>query len=90
MSLTLDTALKISVAGGRLHPVHAHNLWELMYYREGRVDVFMNGTTYAMGPGSVIVTAPNTLHSEIGLTDYSLYILLAEDQRRKGLAPGLL
>lgn len=45
------------------HPPHQHALEELIFLKEGQLDVTINGQTHAAGPGSVLFYASNDFHN---------------------------
>lgn len=45
------------------HPPHQHALEELIFLKEGRLEVTINGQTYPAGPGSVLFYASNDFHN---------------------------
>lgn len=45
------------------HPPHQHALEELIFLKEGQLEVTINGQTQMAGPGSVIFYASNDLHN---------------------------
>ena len=58
-------------------PAHRHHVWEVVYYRRGRIGCPIGDRTYEAGPGTVLLTPPHTLHAEIAHTDYAnFYIVL--------------
>jgi quercetin dioxygenase-like cupin family protein len=49
-------------AGASPHPPHKHGHEELLFIREGEVEVSINGQTTRLGPGSCAFMASNDLH----------------------------
>jgi quercetin dioxygenase-like cupin family protein len=49
--------------GQASHAPHKHPEEEILIVREGTVEVLANGTTYRVGPGSVIFQASNQEHA---------------------------
>lgn len=49
-------------AGASPHPPHKHGHEELLFIREGEVEVSINGQTTRLGPGSCAFMASNELH----------------------------
>lgn len=45
------------------HPPHQHALEELIFLKEGQLEVTINGQTYPAGPGSVLLYASNDFHN---------------------------
>ena len=44
------------------HPPHRHPHEELIIVQDGTLEVFLNGETQRVGPGSILFYAPNDLH----------------------------
>lgn len=51
--------------GAKPHPPHRHVHEEIFAIRRGRLDVFLNGQTTRIGPGSVVYVASNDLHGVV-------------------------
>jgi quercetin dioxygenase-like cupin family protein len=62
----LEMHLSTLPPGKSPHPPHRHADEEVVIIREGTVEVFLDGVTKRVGPGSVIFQASNKLH---GLTN---------------------
>jgi len=63
---------------GRHAPPHRHAAWKVTFYRTGRIDSVVDGRTYRVGPGTVLVLPPNAAHAEVARTAYSNYYLLLD------------
>lgn len=63
---------------GKDFALHAHRCWEIVYYREGRIEMVIGGTPYACSPGAVLITPPGIAHTERALTDYANYYVSIE------------
>jgi len=63
---------------GRDFPVHAHDTWELVYYRDGHVLCPVGAQVYEGQPGVLLLTPPGTPHAEIARTAYSNFFLAVE------------
>ena len=50
------------VGGAAPHPPHRHVHEELLFVREGELEVVMNGQSTRLGPGSCAFMASNDLH----------------------------
>jgi AraC-like DNA-binding protein len=61
---------------GRHAGPHSYAVWKLTYYREGRIDAFVDGVRHPVGPGSVLAIAPRGLHAERAHTGYANTYLL--------------
>ena len=60
---------------GKDFPPHKHSLWELVYYRSGHIRCPVGHAEYPGVPGLLLLTPPDTVHSEIALTAYSNYFV---------------
>lgn len=49
--------------GRASHPPHKHNQEELIFMKEGTVEIHLNGQTQRAGPGSVFFYASNDMHN---------------------------
>ncbi|HEY4299959.1 MAG TPA: cupin domain-containing protein [Candidatus Didemnitutus sp.] len=49
--------------GKTSHPPHRHPQEEVIFLREGTLDVFINGNVHRAGPGSILFFASNDLHN---------------------------
>ena len=56
---------------GSLFPLHAHDCWEWVYYREGCPHMHIGSELYKAHPGMLLITPPGTFHDEDAQTDYS-------------------
>ena len=45
-------------------PPHSHRNWELIYNLKGSGTMLIDGTTYAYGPGSIILCPPESEHTK--------------------------
>jgi AraC-like DNA-binding protein len=66
---------------GHDFPLHQHTVWELVYYRSGRIDGIVGESTYRTQPGMILLTPPGTSHAEIALTSYSNFFVGVEAPR---------
>ena len=59
------------------HAAHKHPEEELMFVKEGTIEVLVNGALKRVGPGSVIFQASNQLHSikNVGQTQATYHVL---------------
>lgn len=48
--------------GGVPHPPHSHAHEEMLFVREGELDLILDGRTTRLGPGSCAYLASNDLH----------------------------
>ncbi len=66
------------------HAAHQHPEEELMFVKEGTIEVLVNGELKRVGPGSVIFQASNQLHSikNVGQTQATYHVL-------KWVSPGM-
>ena len=66
------------------HAAHQHPEEELMFVKEGTIEVLVNGELKRVGPGSVIFQASNQLHSikNVGTTQATYHVL-------KWVSPGM-
>lgn len=51
-------------------PQHQHPHWELVYYREGRIECVHGAQRFLSQRGTLWLTPPQTPHAEIALTRY--------------------
>ena len=63
--------------GGMPHPAHHHLHSEMWLIREGTVELTINGTSHAMGPGSVGFVHSNDEHGikNIGTTSATYFVV---------------
>jgi quercetin dioxygenase-like cupin family protein len=68
------TTLKSGEMG---HPPHQHPEEEMTIVKEGTVEVLVNGEMKTVGPGSVIFSAANKMHSikNVGTTDATYFAI---------------
>lgn len=64
-------------SGEFAHPAHQHPEEELMIVKEGTVEALVNGELKRVGPGSLILQAPNRLHSirNVGTASATYHVL---------------
>jgi AraC-like DNA-binding protein len=67
-----------SAARGQDFPPHHHTCWELVFYREGRIEVPIGDEVFLARPGTLLLTPPGVVHSERALTAYSNYYITLE------------
>ena len=60
---------------GRHYPAHKHTYWEVVYYRSGKIGASIGQERYDVSPGMVLITPPQTLHSEIARSAYSNFYI---------------
>lgn len=63
---------------GTNFPAHRHQAWEVVYYRRGRVDCPIGDRVYEAGPGTVLLTPPDTTHAEVARTDYANFYMVID------------
>lgn len=63
---------------GRHAAAHRHAAWKVTFYRTGRIDSVVDGHTYRVSPGTVLVLPPGAAHAEIARTAYSNHYLLLD------------
>ncbi|MFZ0582160.1 MAG: cupin domain-containing protein [Candidatus Acidiferrales bacterium] len=63
--------------GGAPHPPHRHSHSEMWLIREGSVELFVNGKTYRLGPGSVGFVHSNDEHGikNVGATPAAYFVV---------------
>lgn len=59
-------------AGQTPHPPHVHPEEEVMVIESGHGDIFCDGKTTKIGPGSVMYTTPNASHGIVNTGDTPL------------------
>ena len=60
---------------GQRYPMHSHQCWELVYYRQGSVLAQIDGSDYTAQAGVVLLTPPGEAHSDYGETAYKNYFI---------------
>ena len=60
---------------GKDFPLHTHTVWELHYYRAGKIDTVIEGERFEVQPGMVTLVPPNVIHGEKAWTDYANYYI---------------
>jgi AraC-like DNA-binding protein/mannose-6-phosphate isomerase-like protein (cupin superfamily) len=68
---------------GHDFPLHRHTVWELVYYRSGRIDCIVGESTFRSHPGMILLTPPGTSHAEIALTAYSNFFVGVQAPREQ-------
>jgi AraC-like DNA-binding protein len=76
--LTLCAAGAYQAPRGRDFPRHAHDTWELVYYRDGNILCPLGDAVYEGLPGVLLLTPPHTPHAEVARTAYSNYFLVVD------------
>ena len=64
-----------SAPHGHDFPPHRHLHWELVLYREGRIEAPVGDEVFLTRPGLLLLTPPGVVHSERALTAYSNYYM---------------
>lgn len=64
-----------SARKGADFPAHKHTFWELVYYRSGSISVSVENEWFDVSPRMVLITPPQTFHSEIARTAYSNFFI---------------
>lgn len=52
---------------------HSHNIWEMVYYTEGKVKLTIGEETHTLEPFTFVCQPPGIVHSEMGLPDFCNY-----------------
>ncbi|MGB8352849.1 MAG: AraC family transcriptional regulator [Chthoniobacteraceae bacterium] len=60
---------------GAHFPAHMHTYWEIVCYQSGNIDATIGDEHYKVRPGMVLITPPQTLHSETARTAYSNFYI---------------
>ncbi|SDU59204.1 helix-turn-helix transcriptional regulator [Jiangella alkaliphila] len=55
---------------------HRYAVWKLAYYRSGAIDALVDGVSYPITAGTVLVVPPHADHAEVAHTAYSNYFVL--------------
>ena len=63
------TVFYAHLAAGALLPEHSHHNEQVVNVVEGELELTVDGTTYNLVPGKVMVLPPNTVHSGRALSD---------------------
>ncbi|UCD16285.1 MAG: cupin domain-containing protein [Candidatus Zixiibacteriota bacterium] len=63
------TVLHVKLAAGAPLPEHAHHHEQVVNVIEGELELTVDGSTYSLIPGKVMVLAPNAVHSGRAVTD---------------------
>lgn len=74
-SVQLLNAAAYSAARGHDFPPHRHTCWELVFYREGRIEAPIGDEVFLTRPGVLLLTPPGVTHAERALTAYSNYYI---------------
>jgi AraC-like DNA-binding protein len=77
-TLTFRHAGAHSAPRGHHFPPHKHLCWELVLYREGRIEVPTGDEVFMTRPGLMLLTPPGIVHEERAITAYSNYYLTVE------------
>lgn len=67
-----------SAKRGHDFPPHRHTCWELVFYREGHIEMPVGDEVFLTRPGLLLLTPPGVTHSERALTAYSNYFVSLE------------
>ena len=51
-------------------PAHQHDVWELIYYLDGRIQCVTAHDTFYTQPGLLLIIPPKTVHFDLALTAY--------------------
>lgn len=54
---------------------HKHTFWEFVYYRTGSISASIANDWFDVSPRMLLITPPQTLHSEVARTAYSNYFI---------------
>jgi mannose-6-phosphate isomerase-like protein (cupin superfamily) len=68
-SRTFQTGRFVLDAGKTPHKPHTHLEEEVMIVESGKGDIFCDGVTTKVGPGSVMYTTPNAPHGIVNTGD---------------------
>lgn len=60
---------------GHTYPMHSHQCWELVYYRQGSVVAQIDGSDYRAQAGVILLTPPGEAHSDFAETNYKNYFI---------------
>lgn len=63
------TVAHVDLAAGAVLPEHAHINEQVVNVIEGHLELTVDGTSYDLVPGKVMVLAPNVPHSGRAVTD---------------------
>jgi AraC-like DNA-binding protein len=69
-SLRLLGASTYRAAAGQDFPRHWHSAWEITYYKAGQIGCTIGETLYLVEPGMILMTPPDTPHTEHAWTAY--------------------
>lgn len=57
------TVLHVNLAVGALLPEHSHHNEQVVNVIEGELELTVDGSTYSLVPGKVMILPPNVVHS---------------------------
>ena len=60
-----------SASKGQDYPPHRHTCWELVFYRQGRIEAPVGDELFRTFPGLMLCTPPGIVHSERATTAYA-------------------
>ena len=63
------TIAHVSIAAGSVLPEHSHIHEQVINVIEGELQLFVEGKTYKLKPGTAMVLPPNLEHSGLATTD---------------------
>jgi AraC-like DNA-binding protein len=69
---------RYSAPRGHHYPPHKHSCWELVLYREGRIEVPTGDEVFLTRPGLMLLTPPGIVHEERAITAYSNFYLTVD------------
>jgi len=75
--INIESHLTQLAPGTAPHPPHRHEHVEMMFVREGTMEVMISGATKRIGPGGVVYVASNEEHGwkNVGTTTAQYFVL---------------
>lgn len=70
-----DSGGPYQAPAGKDFPLHCHEVWEVIYYRQGVTDSIVGNEVFLGQPGVVVPIPPRVAHAERSATGYSNYFL---------------